>query len=119
MIFVVWASLYPFQTDDTAGIDIPDPDKIIHFIFYFTACALGVMFLRERSQGKLSLPKALVLMIIATIMFGITMEVMQDTFTEFRKAELVDGIANSLGSLCGALFMKSYFSGKRRLKWKY
>ncbi len=120
MVFVTFSSLYSFSGIDTQSfIHIPHFDKVVHFIFYFVACILGVLFLRERTKGKMYFIKALVIICITTIVFGIIIEVLQYTITVERMGDLFDGLANSLGSLCGVLSMKLLFSGKRQLKWKY
>lgn len=118
-MFVTFSSLYSFEKTGSSSFHIPHLDKAVHFTFYFVACILGSLFLRERSKRIIGLQKALLLMTISTIMFGILIEVIQYGFTENRSGDIFDGIANSLGSFCGALALKSYFSRKTRLKWKY
>lgn len=120
MVFVTFSSLFSFSGFDSGSyISIPHLDKVVHFIFYFAACILGVLFIRERTKGEMYLIKALIIMSIVTIVFGIVIEVLQYAVTVERMGDLFDGLANSLGSLCGALSMKFLFSGKRQLKWKY
>lgn len=119
MVFVTFSSLYSFEGVHVSRFNIPHTDKIVHFTFYFVACILGVLFLRERSAGKMQLRKALLIMIVVTIGFGVLMEVLQYSLTAKRTGDILDGIANTTGSFCGAMVMKLYFSGKRRLKWKF
>lgn len=120
MVFVTFSSLFSFSGFDTGSyITIPHLDKAVHFVFYFVACVLGVLFIRERTKGRINLIKVLVIMCIVTIVFGIIIEVLQYAITVDRMGDLFDGLANSIGSLCGALSMKFFFSDKRQLKWKY
>ena len=119
MMFVTFSSLYSFSGVHVSRFNIPHTDKLIHFTFYFVACILGVLFLRERSKSKMPLVKALLIMIIVTISFGILMELLQYTLTTNRTADILDGLANSCGSFGGAIAIKYFFSGKRRLKWLY
>lgn len=119
MMFVTFSSLHSFEGVDPPRFNIPHLDKFVHFTFYFVACALGVLFLRERSKGAMSLRKSLLIMMLSTIAFGILMEVMQHTLTDNRMGDYLDGIANTLGSLCGVIALKIFFYGKRQLKWKY
>lgn len=118
-MFVTFSSLFSFGEVKPPKIDIPHLDKAVHFTFYAAACVLGVLFLRERSQGKTNFLKALFVMVVFTIAFGIIIEVLQYQFTVNRQGDFLDGVANTIGSFCGALAVKWYFSTKRGLKWKY
>lgn len=119
MVFITFSSLYSFEDVSVPKMKIPHLDKAVHFTFYFVACVLGIFFLRERSRGEMSFRKALLIMLVSTIAFGIFIEVLQHALTSNRQGDYLDGIANSVGSLCGAWASKVYFSGKRQLKWKY
>lgn len=119
MVFVTFSSLYSFNNVETPSFDIPHLDKVVHFTFYFVATILGVLFLRERLKSKIGLIKAIVYMVIATILFGVVIEFIQLLCTENRSGDILDGLANSLGSLCGAFVMKRVFSRESRLKWKF
>lgn len=88
-------------------------------MFYFVACILGILFLRERSRGDISLGKALLIMTIATVGFGILMEILQYSLTTKRTGDILDGLANTIGSFSGAMLTKFYFSRKRGIKWKF
>lgn len=58
-------------------------------------------------------------MLVATIIFGILMEIFQFYFTTERTGDIFDVLANSTGSFGGAIATKFFFSGKRQLKWKF
>lgn len=118
MVFVTFSSLFSFSGIDTGGyVTIPHFDKVVHFIFYFVACILGVLFIRETTKGELSSIKAIVIMCIAAIIFGVIIEILQYTITVERMGDFFDALANSMGSLCGALLMNFLFSDKTKLKW--
>jgi len=119
MVFVTFSSLNSFEGVRTPRFDIPHIDKVVHFTFYFVACILGILFLRERFRGEMGIKKALIIIALSTIAFGILIEILQHNFTVSRMGDVFDGLANTLGSLCGAIALKGYFSGKRQLKWKY
>ncbi len=118
-MFVTFFSLYPFEGVQVSRFNIPHMDKLVHFTFYFVACGLGVLFLRERTAGSLPLRKALLIMTLATIGFGVLMEILQHVLTEERAADILDALANTVGSFCGAMALKLLFSTKRRLKWEF
>ena len=118
MMFVTFASLYSFSDVDTPSLGIPHLDKAVHFTFYFVASILGVLFLRERTDGEIPIKKALLLMLFFTIAFSILMEVLQYSFTLHRTGDILDGIANTIGSICGVVISKIFFAKNRRLNWK-
>lgn len=118
MVFVTFSSLFSFSGIDTERyITIPHFDKVVHFVFYFVACVLGVLFIREKTKEEIPSIKAIVVIGIATIIFGIIIEILQYTITVDRTGDFFDGLANSVGSLCGALLMNFLFSNKTKLKW--
>ncbi len=69
-------------------------------------------------MGNLRYTKAILIMGIAVIIYGIIIEVIQGVFTVERTGDIYDALANSIGALCGAVTIKLLFSGKRQLKWK-
>ena len=58
-------------------------------------------------------------MTIATIFFGMLMEILQYAFTTVRSGDALDAVANTIGSILGALAMKFYFSSKIGVKWNF
>jgi len=106
LAFITYLSLASFSGPDTGlffGFDIPHVDKVAHFIFYLTASFLGVFFLREKGEWGIKLSRALLLMFLGTVVYGILIEVLQHIFTTSREADIFDALANSFGSLLGVL----------------
>ncbi len=118
ILIITILSLSSFEDIDTEGINIPHLDKLIHFFFYFVAAILGILLIRERTKGQFKLSRAIIITALSVIIYGIIIEVIQDTFTENRSGELYDVLANSLGAFFGAVFIIILFSGKTQLKWK-
>ncbi|MGB5459404.1 MAG: VanZ family protein [Eudoraea sp.] len=118
ILIITILSLSSFEDIDTEGINIPHLDKLIHFFFYFVAAILGILLIRERTKGQFNLSRAIIITALSVIIYGIIIEVIQDTFTENRSGELYDVLANSLGAFFGAGFIIILFSGKTQLKWK-
>lgn len=118
MTFITLLSLLTFPEDDGPKMDIPNLDKAVHFTFYFVAALLGCMSVRERTSGRLTLKKALLIISISIILYGIIIEVLQSTYTTQRTGDFYDVVANSIGAFTGAYIIKRLFSGKRQLKWK-
>lgn len=118
IIIITALSLYSFEEFDTQEIFIPHLDKVVHFIFYFIASFLGALLIREQTKGQLNLSGAVIISMLVVIIYGIVIEVIQNTFTLNRSGELYDVLANSLGAFFGAGLIIILFSGKTPLKWK-
>ena len=117
MIFITWASLATFSSNDIPSFRIPHLDKAVHFTFYFVAVMLGIMCVRENNVKKYSLVKSVWTMALFLVVFGIIIEVIQYKFSPNRMGDLYDGLANSIGAFTGAWVMKTLFSGKWGLNW--
>ncbi|MBT8182751.1 MAG: VanZ family protein [Eudoraea sp.] len=118
IIIITTLSLYSFEDFDTQEIYILHLDKVVHFLFYFVAAILGILLIRERTKGKLNLSRSVLITVLIVIIYGIVIEVIQNTFTLNRSGELYDVLANSLGAFFGAGLIIILFSGKTPLKWK-
>lgn len=118
IVIITVLSLYSFEDLDTKGIHIPHMDKAVHFFFYFVAAILGLLLIRERTKGRLNLSRAIIITTLIVIIYGIVIEVIQNTFTRDRSGELYDVLANSLGTFFGVGLIIILFSGKTQLKWK-
>ncbi|MBT8187474.1 MAG: VanZ family protein [Croceitalea sp.] len=118
MVFITLLSLFSFSDVDTEGIEIPHLDKIIHFVFYVFVVVLGSLFLRERTKGEIQKARALLVMLLFAVFYGMIIEVFQWLLPYERTAEFWDVLANTCGSFVGAMGLNRYFSGPRSLKWK-
>lgn len=90
---------------------------MVHFTFYFVAALLGVFFLREQLGRGLTKRKAFISIFIMTLVFGIIIEALQHSLTTYREGELLDGIANGVGSLAGIFVAKYMLSKKGFVSW--
>lgn len=118
MVLITVLSLMAFEVDSSIGFNLPYSDKAAHFVFHLVAAVLGCFFLGERSRGKLSFSRILILVVVILLIYGIIIEVIQDVFTSWRSGELTDVLANMLGALTGVAAVKFLFSGNWQLKWK-
>ncbi|MBS9460809.1 VanZ family protein [Flagellimonas sp. 389] len=118
VFFITILSLFSFSGVDTSGVAIPYADKIVHFSFYLIFAILGCFFLRERTQGDITIGRAVLSILFTAIAYGIFIEVLQYTVTANRMAEFGDIIANTLGAIVGVSVIKWFFSKERPLKWK-
>lgn len=118
LVFITFSSLYSFSGIDTDSFNIPYGDKLVHFTFYFVAAVLGVFFLREQRQWKLTQKKAMGIILVLTIVFGIIIEVIQHTLTVSREGDVFDALANTLGSFCGIFIVNVFFLRMGFMKWE-
>ncbi len=118
IVIITVLSLSSFEDIDTGGINIPHLDKLVHFFFYFVAAILGVLLIREQTKGHLNLYRSISISTLFAIVYGIVIEVIQNTFIQYRSGESYDVLANSIGAFFGAGLIIILFSGKTPLKWK-
>lgn len=90
---IVLSLIHPPRID----LDVPDGDKVGHFLAYATLAAWSVMlFARRRAQWTAA---------VALVLLGIAMELAQGAFTSDRMMDSYDAIADALGVLFGQLLV--------------
>jgi len=86
-------------------VKITNIDKVYHSIAYFTLTISWLIAYYKKSQIKY-------IIVICCIIFGIIIELLQSTLTDYRTGEYLDVIANSSGVLL-ALLIFSLISKKK------
>lgn len=86
-------------------VKIGGADKYVHFTFHFVFTILWVTYFKSRNYSR-SIIKAL----IASVLYGILIEIAQELFTTTRKADIFDVLANTSGALNAILMI--YFIKK-------
>jgi len=116
LLIILFLSLYSFRGNRIITFDISNLDKVVHFVFYFIAGALGFLYLKELwATGKVPMSK-LSRLAIFLIIFGIIIEVIQEKFTTVRSGEFYDALANGIGAICGVFILYALFYRQRGLK---
>ncbi|GGZ74136.1 VanZ family protein [Algibacter mikhailovii] len=109
---IVLATLSLVRLNNLPDGGISFADKIFHCLayalltlFWFAVCA-WTLNVRKKS--------AFVSVIIFAILFGIIIEVLQHTMTDYRELDVYDILANTLGVMLASLilFFKNSFSVK-------
>lgn len=118
MITITVLSLVSFEDDLAPDIEIPYPDKVVHFSFYFIAAVLGMLFIHAQNLQFLSARKRTLILLSGLLIYGIIIEVLQQNLTTYRSGEILDVLANSIGALLGTFLMWAIFSAKTGFKWK-
>jgi VanZ family protein len=82
--------------------NIPEFDKIVHFLMYFS-----LMFVIIYESATSSLKKSLFLLALFPFFYGILIEILQGTLTTTRSASVFDAIFNTLGILMAVLIWET------------
>lgn len=92
--------------NEVQKITIPFLDKIVHFIFYTTSSFLWSWALLNKKSlyHKLNL----IIIVFGLILFGLTIEFLQDIFPTQRSFEWLDVLCNTLGVLFGTIIYLMY-----------
>lgn len=120
LLFLGWAagitvlSLISFEGVSTSNITIPYIDKIVHAAFYFGFTTLFFMYAKEK--WGLSIKKTLTTSCLVAFCYGIVIEVLQETLTKFRAAELADVLGNIIGIFGAVILVKLLFVSRKQLK---
>ena len=80
-------------------VDLPGNDKTIHFLFYFVLTLLWYVALERKYKNRL----LKFLIVGASIIYGIIIEILQGVLTQNRQADVYDALANSVGAFLALL----------------
>ncbi|MFK5983007.1 MAG: VanZ family protein [Flavobacteriaceae bacterium] len=75
-------------------------DKIIHFFIYLLLSILWISYLNLNEVKGLPVSSVLIVFIVFLV-YGIVIEVLQENLTTTRKADIIDVLANTFGSIIG------------------
>jgi len=97
---IMYLSLTSAHTFDKIPlINIPEIDKIVHFVMYFSL--MSVIILEHRKTIKSN--SRLFLTGLIPLLYGILIEVLQATVTTTRSASVYDALANTAGIFASIL----------------
>jgi len=110
---ILYCLLIYFQSANPAPEQIPPwplIDKLLHFTAYGV---MAVLFYRAwRTLPMTASPRTLMAVsILSASLYGISDEIHQ-AFVPFRDAELLDVVADILGSICGALACRWWYRSR-------
>ena len=81
-------------------------DKYVHFTFHFIFTMLWMFYVNSR---KIIDDKSILKVVFASLIFGITIEILQELLTITRKADLKDVLANFTGAIIAAILFKYFY----------
>jgi len=93
-------------------VDVPNADKYVHAVFYFVLTFCVYYYL---SASTKSLYSKIFYACLLSIIYGIVIEVLQGTLTNYRHPDFKDVLANTFGSLLAGLLI---FINKGKLNFK-
>jgi VanZ family protein len=111
-IFIAMLCLVKF--DDLKHFDVVDQtDKYVHYIFHFLFVIFWSMYCKAKNQLT---NKAITIILLASVSYGIGIEIMQDVFTKTRKADFMDVLSNTIGALTALLLLRLFLNSKAIIK---
>jgi len=95
---------------DIPQINIPFIDKVVHAIFHFVFTTLWFLYFKKKLSSS-NIVQPLTWSFVFSLLFGISIELMQQYITLTRSADAIDVLANSLGAslaIVAILLLNSY-----------
>ena len=112
MALITFLSLIPITKEIGSSIPLNRMDKVIHGLFYLILTYLVFRSYR-RHHKKQSVPKRTsFILVLSIISYGICIEFAQEAFFLGRHFEILDIIANIIGTLSGYLLINYLIKDK-------
>ncbi len=93
-------------------VTIPQFDKVVHTGLYIIFAILTYYGWTSQGGYKVLHRQTLLKVIVLLSLYGFAIEIMQETLTSDRHFELLDELANAVGSVIGALIGWAWCSQK-------
>lgn len=102
LVALLWTGIVSFfclvNSNEIPVINIPNLDKCIHTFFHFVFTFVWFLFFSKHLQID-SVFRPLMYSVILSFVFGITIEILQNLITTTRSADVLDIVANMVGSI--------------------
>lgn len=90
-------------SSDLPRIKMPGgSDKIVHFFIHFVLVIIWQLYFFREGKNRLG-RHSLIILLLASLLYGIIIEIMQGQLTVTRTPDLIDVIANFGGAVLGVL----------------
>jgi len=109
-------SLCLIDSTEIPQVSIVNLDKFVHAFFHFVFIILWFLCLKYQFK-KTNSKKLLLVVLVLSVAYGISIEIAQLLFTETRSADIFDVLANFTGAILGAiviLLTKAVSSGTNK-----
>jgi len=101
LVALLWTGIVSYfcliNSSEIPTINIPNLDKCIHTFFHFVFTFVWFLFFRKQLQIDNAI-KPLMYSFLFSFVFGITIEILQQSITTTRHADVLDVVANSIGA---------------------
>jgi|TARA_R110002094_G_scaffold643_10_gene3417 VanZ family protein len=118
-IALLWTGVVLFlclvQSDKIPAVNIENLDKIVHAFFHFVFTALWILFFKTQIKDPDSY-KPYIISFLFSVLFGVTIEILQGQYTTTRKEDALDVIANMVGASLAVFSVILYFKNRRLSK---
>lgn len=113
IIAVFWTLLIVYLCLDDAP-NIPKftfhyKDKIVHFIFYFVFVYFWTKSLKNKNENSI------VIILFFALVIGVSIEFLQENFTDNRTFDWYDILANSIGAIASFMYVKKFNAIKKQI----
>ncbi len=102
---IAWLSLAQLKVPQAMHFDASD--KIGHLVAYFFFVLIWFVFLWF-AKWQYSFKKSILIAVCVGLVYGLLMEVLQSTLTNYRTADWLDMVANTTGALVAAVVLKLF-----------
>jgi len=92
-------------------VNIPSLDKVFHMLIHCVLSFIWLWFAFSSNKYHISL-KTVIVVLVLCFSYGIAIELIQHWFTASRQFDLLDVLANGIGSLLGLL---SFYKVRSRI----
>lgn len=97
--------LFFISTSGLPRIRFSSIDKVVHTTIFFLLVCIWQLYTLQKNDGQLSWRKSFRIL-LWSLFYGILIEVFQELFTAARSADVLDVMANLVGSLIGIVFFQ-------------
>lgn len=115
-IALLWTGVVLFlslvQADKIPAVNIENLDKVVHAFFHFVFTSLWILFFKTQIKDPDSY-KPYVISFLFSVLFGVTVEMLQGQYTTTRKEDALDVAANMVGATLAVFSIILYFKNKR------
>ena len=111
-IAVLWTGVVLYfclvQSDKLPVVTIENLDKVVHAFFHFVFTSLWILFLKIQIKNPNSY-KPYIVSFLFSVLFGVTIEIMQGQYATSRKEDVLDVVANIAGAALAVFLLILYF----------